>query len=141
MPAHVVQAKGRLVGVLVAQLATAVQAVADYHEAVRDFFARLPAGNGVMVSTIWAELGDSADRWTPRQQLLGHRGVVPVTVRSRKHQRSQFRFACERHLRSALTCSHSTRSGEASGRARTTTASAGASTDTTRHSGRLRPSG
>jgi transposase len=111
VPAPVVRAKSRLVGVLVAQLAATVQAVADYREAVRDCFGRLPAaewattlpaGHGVMVPTIWAELGDAPGRWTSWEHLLGHSGVVPVTVRSGKHQRIQFRFACNRHLRSAL---------------------------------------
>ncbi len=111
VPPHVVRAKSRLVGVLVTQLEAAVSAVADYRQAVTDCFAAmpaaegaqtLPAGHGILVPTIWAELGDMPGRWTSWQHLQGHSGVVPVTVRSGKHQSVHFRFACNRHLRTAL---------------------------------------
>ncbi len=94
-----------------AQLEAALAAVADYREAVTDCFASmpaaawaqtLPAGHGILVPTSWAELGDMPGRWTSWQHLQGHSGVVPVTVRSGKHQSVHFRFACNRHLRTAL---------------------------------------
>jgi len=111
VPAHVVRAKSRLVPVLVTQLETAVQAVADYREAVMDFFGRmpaaewastLPASHGTLVPAIWAELGDAVGRWASWQHLQGHSGVVPVTRRSGKYQGVYFRFACNLHLRRAL---------------------------------------
>ena len=111
VPAHVVRAKSRLVGVLVTQLEAAVTAVTEYREAVTDLFAQLPAatwatslpaGHGILIPTIWAELGDAPDRWTSWQHVQGHSGVVPVTVRSGKSLGVQFRFACNRHLRAAL---------------------------------------
>jgi hypothetical protein len=107
----VVRAKSRLVGALVTQLEAAVTAVDAYREAVTDFFAQLPAaewattlpaGHGILVPTIWAELGDVGGRWASWQHLQGHSGVVPVTVRSGKAQCVQFRFACNRRLRTTL---------------------------------------
>lgn len=111
VPDHVVRAKSRLVHVLVTQLEAAVQAVADYREAVMDFFGcmsaaewatSLPASHGTLVPTIWAELGDAVGRWASWEHLQGHSGVVPVTRRSGKSQGVYFRFACNRHLRRAL---------------------------------------
>lgn len=102
MSAHVVRAKARLVGVLVTQLEAAVHAVAAYREAVADFFGQLPAGHGMLVPTIWAELGDAPGRWASWQHLQGHAGAVPVTVRSGKHHGVAFRFACNKRLRTAV---------------------------------------
>jgi transposase len=94
---------------------TVVQAVDDYRKAVMDFFAALPAAawattlpasQGTLVPTIWAELGDAAGRWASWQHLQGHSGVVPVTVHSGKrsgtHQGIYFRRACNQHLRLAV---------------------------------------
>jgi transposase len=111
VPAPVVRAKTRLVLVLLLQLETVVQAVDDYRKAVMDFFAELPAAawattlpasQGTLVPTIWAELGDAAGRWASWQHLQGHSGVVPVTRSSGKAQGIYFRFACNLHLRRAL---------------------------------------
>jgi transposase len=111
VPAHVVRAKARLVGVLVAQLEALGGAVGAYREAVTGFFARmpaaetattLPAGHGTVVPTIWAELGDAPGRWASWQHLQGHAGAVPVTVRSGQYRNIRFRFACNRHLRTAV---------------------------------------
>ncbi len=111
VPPHVVRAKTRLVLVLLRQLETAVQAVDAYRKAVMEFFAELPAAawattlpasQGTLVPTIWAELGDAASRWVSWQHLQGHSGVVPVTRSSGKSQGIYFRFGCNLHLRRAL---------------------------------------
>jgi len=112
VPAHVVRAKARLVGVLVDELTAVVRAVAEYRKAVDDCFAalpgaelarRLPAGqSGTTVPTLWAELGDAAGRWQSFQHLQAHAGAVPVTARSGKHRVVRFRFACNSHLRHAV---------------------------------------
>ncbi len=76
-----------------------------------DFFASLPAAEwastlpasqGTLVPTIWAELGDALGRGRSWQHLQGHSGVVPVTRSSGKAQGVYFRFACNLHLRRAL---------------------------------------
>lgn len=112
MPAHVVRAKARLVGALVAQLDATVRSVQEYREAVEAFFASLPAAawaqtlpagkTGTTVPTVWAELGDAAGRWASFPHLQGQAGAVPVTDRSGKHHLVHFRFACNTHLRAAV---------------------------------------
>ncbi len=112
VPAHVIRAKARLVQVLVEQLDTVVQATASYHEESVRFFAALPAAEwvrslpgghqGLMVPTIWAELGDAPGRWQSWQHLQAYAGMVPVTQRSGKQHRVRFRFACNTHMRYAL---------------------------------------
>ncbi|HTY76576.1 MAG TPA: transposase [Candidatus Bathyarchaeia archaeon] len=111
VPEHVARAKSRLTLVLLQQLETVVEAVDEYRKVVMDFFASLPAAEwattlpasqGTLVPTIWAELGDALGRWRSWQHLQGHSGVVPVTRSSGKSQRIAFRFACNLHLRRAL---------------------------------------
>jgi len=111
VPAHVVRAKQRLVEVLLRQLEPVVEAVDAYRKDIMDFFAALPAAEwastlpasqGTLVPTIWAELGDALGRWRSWQHLQGHSGVVPVTRSSGKSQSIAFRFACNLHLRRAL---------------------------------------
>jgi len=112
VPAHVVRAKARLVGVLVDELDTVVRAVNEYRTAIDDFFAAmpeaewarsLPAGqSGTTVPTLWAELGDAPGRWQDFRHLQAQAGAVPVTERSGKHQFVRFRFACNTHLRYAV---------------------------------------
>jgi transposase len=111
VPEHVVRAKRRLVEVLLRQLEPVVAAVDDYRKTVMDFFAALPAAEwattlpasqGTLVPTIWAELGDASGRWASWQHVQGHGGVVPVTRSSGRSQSVSFRFACNLHLRRAL---------------------------------------
>ena len=112
VPAHVIRAKARVVQVLVEQLDIVVKATASYHEEIVCFFAALPAAEwmrslpggqqGLMVPTIWAELGDAPGRWQSWQHLQAYAGMVPVTERSGKQHRVRFRFACNTQLRYAL---------------------------------------
>lgn len=111
VPAHVVRAKARLVGVLLEQLHATVTGVEAYREAVDDFFGTLPAAqwvrslpggkSGLTVPTLWAELGDAQARWSSGAHLQAEGGTVPVTARSGKSALVRFRFACNRHLRAA----------------------------------------
>jgi transposase len=112
VPAHVMRAKACLVQVLVAQLDTLVAAIARYQAEIDRFFAALPAAewmnslpvgqHGMMVPTIWAELGDASDRWQSVHHLQAHAGMVPATERSGKQRLVRFRFACNTHLRYAV---------------------------------------
>src|SRR4030066_2125462 len=73
VPAHVVRAKARLVGVLAAGLEVARTGLADYKAEIERFFASMPAAEtarslpggktGTVIPTIWAELGGAAGRW------------------------------------------------------------------------------
>ena len=111
VPAHVARAKSRLVLVLLQQLEPVVTAVDEYRQVVMDCFvvqpaaewaSTLPASQGTLVPTSWAELGDALGRWRSWQHLQGYSGVVPVTRSSGKSQSVSFRFACNLHLRRAL---------------------------------------
>jgi len=112
VPAHVMRAKARLVHTLIAQLEPLVEAGTTYQEEIDRFFAALPAAewmnslpvghHGMMVPTIWAELGDAPDRWQSGPHLQAHAGMVPVTARSGKQQVVRFRFACNTYLRYAV---------------------------------------
>lgn len=111
-PAHVVRAKARLVRLLAAELEIVRTGVADYHAEIERFFASMPAAEtartlpagktGVVVPTIWAELGDARGRWESFRHVQAQGGSVPVTQRSGKSTFVQFRFACNKRLRHAL---------------------------------------
>ena len=112
VPAHVVRAKARLVGVLAAGLEVARTGLADYKAEIERFFASMPAAEtarslpggktGTVIPTIWAELGDAAGRWESFRHLQAQGGNVPVTKRSGKTTFVQFRFACNKRLRHAV---------------------------------------
>ena len=111
VPAHVVRAKARLLGVLLTQLTTTTEAVDSYREAIADFFAAMPAGDwarslpggqaGTIVPTLIAELGDAPGRWDSVMHLQAQAGMVPATRRSGQQLAVGFRRACNRHLRYA----------------------------------------
>lgn len=112
VPAHVVRAKARLVGVLVAELEVVRTGLADYYAEIERFFASMPAAEtartlpagktGVVIPTIWAHLGDAPGRWESPGHLQAQAGAVPVTKRSGKSTFVQFRFACDKRWRYAL---------------------------------------
>ena len=111
IPEHVVRAKARLLGVLVAQLKALLPAVKSYEEKIEDFFASLPAAkltqtlpgakSGTTLPMLWAELGDAKNRWQSWQHLQAEAGTVPVTQKSGKSCAVQFRYACNKVLRYA----------------------------------------
>lgn len=111
VPEHVVRAKMRLMSVLVGQLEVLREAVGDYEERVRSFFASMPAAElvktlpgaktGTILATLWAELGDAKDRWQSFRHLQAEAGVVPVTKASGKSRIIEFRFSCNKVLRHA----------------------------------------
>jgi hypothetical protein len=112
VPEHVVRAKARLLAALVVQLEAALQAVKQYEEQVKGFFASMPAADlvktlpggksGTTVPILWAELGDAKSRWESFRHLQAEAGAVPVTQSSGKSRFVQFRFACNKHLRYAI---------------------------------------
>ena len=102
VPEHVVRAKARLMAVLVVQLKTLREAVKNYNERIRSFFASMPAAElvktlpgaktGTIVATLWAELGDAKSRWESFRHLQAEAGVVPVTRASGKSRRGAVSF-------------------------------------------------
>lgn len=106
-----VRAKSQLLKVLLAQLETLSGAVESYHERVKNFFAAMPAAElvktlpgaktGTIVAMLWAELGDSKNRWQSFHHLQAEAGVVPVTKASGKSRIVHFRFSCNKVMRHA----------------------------------------
>jgi transposase len=111
VPDHVVRAKSQLLRVLLAQLEALSGALESYHERVKNFFATMPAAElvktlpgaktGTIVAMLWAELGDSKNRWQSFHHLQAEAGVVPVTKASGKSRVVHFRFSCNKVMRHA----------------------------------------
>lgn len=111
VPAHVVRVHAQRLRVLLEQLAVIQNAVGAYSTAIDDFFGRMPAADwarslpggasGTTVARLYAEIGDAAGRWQTFRHLQAHGGTVPVTERSGKQVIVKFRFACNKHLRTA----------------------------------------
>lgn len=111
VPAHVVRSKSKLVLVLVEQLSVTAKSVSQYKQEIQDFFARLPVAqmtsalpagkSGVIVPTLFAELGDASGRWTSFRHLQAEAGSIPYTVQSGKSRTVHFRFSCNKRLRYA----------------------------------------
>jgi transposase len=106
-------AKGELARVLVAVLERLVPEIAKLASRIEHAVAELPDGRIVMsfpragricAAQILAELGDVRERFPTEHQLAAEAGVCPVTHASGKSRSVAFRWACNKNLRSALTC-------------------------------------
>ena len=112
LPAHVVRLKSRLMLTLLRELAPTLAAVAEYREAITDFFGTLPTAEvarslpigktGTTIPSLWAELGDDRDRWPSFRHLQAYAGSVPETERSGKCVVAKFRYSCNTALRAAV---------------------------------------
>jgi transposase len=107
------EAKRSQVLVLVAVLRPLVAQLAKLTAAIEHDVAQLAAGRIVMslpragrvnAAQILAELGDERSRFVDGDHLAAEAGVVPVTRMSGKHRAALCRFACNKRLRSAITC-------------------------------------
>lgn len=67
------------------------------------FIKSFPATGDTNAALIVAELGDDPNRFTSRDHLASEAGVTPVTRASGKRHVVSFRYACNKHLRNALT--------------------------------------
>ena len=63
-----------------------------------------PRAGRICAAQILAELGDVRDRFQTNDQLAAEAGVAPVTYASGKSRGVGFRWACNKRLRTALTC-------------------------------------
>jgi transposase len=110
---HEEDAKRAAVLALVAVVRTLVLQLAKLTAAIEHDVAQLPTGRIVMslpragrvnAAQIVAELGDDRSRFVDGDHLAAEAGVVPVTRMSGKHRAALCRFACNKRLRSAITC-------------------------------------
>jgi len=107
------EAKGEIARTLAGLLERLVAAIAKLSSRIEHAVAELPDGRIVMsfpragrvcAAQILAELGDVRERFPTEGQLAAEAGVCPVTHASGKSRGVVFRWACNKNLRSALTC-------------------------------------
>jgi transposase len=91
---------------LVAQVQTLTAAVEHAVEAHQDgqVVTSLFRSGRVCAAQILSELGDDRVRFASAEHLAAEAGVAPITRESGKHRAVGFRWACNKRLRSALTC-------------------------------------
>ena len=90
---------------LVAQLATlsaAIEHAVDAHPDGKIVTPLFRSGR-ICAAQLLAELGDDRARFVSGDHLAAEGGVAPVTRESGKHRAVTFRWACNMHLRTALT--------------------------------------
>lgn len=106
-------AKGELARALVAVLDRLVPEIAKLSSRIEHAVAELPDGKIVMsfprsgricAAQILVELGDVRERFPTEDQLAAEAGVCPVTHASGKSRGVVFRWACNKNLRTAITC-------------------------------------
>lgn len=107
------EAKGECVRALVAVLRPLVAQVQTLTAAVEHAVEAHPDGQvvtslfrsgRVCAAQILAELGDDRVRFASAEHLGAEAGVAPITRESGKHRAVGFRWACNKRLRSALSC-------------------------------------
>jgi transposase len=107
------EAKGEAVRALVSVLEPLVQQVQKLSAAVEHAITThadastlisFPRIGRINAAQILSELGDDRARFTSEEHLAAEAGVAPVTYASGKHRGVVFRWACNKRLRSAITC-------------------------------------
>lgn len=107
------EAKGELVRALARTLQSLVAEIARLTSRIEHAIAQLPDGRIVMsfprtgricAAQILAELGDVRERFQTPDQLFAEAGLAPVTYQSGKSRGVGWRWACNKRLRSAITC-------------------------------------
>lgn len=107
------EAKGEMVRALVAGLGPLVTRIIDLTARIRHETAASEDGQIIMsfpragqlcAGQILAELGEDRARYLTPDQLAADAGLAPVTRQSGKSRGVSFRWACNRRLRTALTC-------------------------------------
>jgi len=106
------EASGDLVRALVAVLVPLVAQIQQLSAAIAAAVADHPDGplvqsfprsGQVNAGQLLAELGDDRARFPTPEQLAAEAGAAPVTRASGKHRAVVFRWACNKHLRRAVT--------------------------------------
>ncbi len=107
------EAKREIARVLAVMLERLVAEIAKLSSRIERAVAQLPDGRIIMsfpragrinAAQILAELGDVRERFPTEDQLAAAAGVCPVTHASGKSRGVVFRWACNKSLRTAITC-------------------------------------
>ena len=107
------EAKGEVVHALVAVPGPLVTRILDLTARIRDETAAsedgqilmsFPRAGQVCAAQSLDELGEDRSRYLTPDQLAADAGLAPVTRQSGKSRGVSFRWACNRRLRTALTC-------------------------------------
>ena len=107
------EAKGEMVRALVAVLGPLVTRIIDLTARIRhetaasedgQILMSFPRAGQLCAGQILAELGEDRARYLTPDQLAADAGLAPVTRQSGKSRGVSFRWACNRRLRTALTC-------------------------------------
>lgn len=106
------EASGRLVRALVAVLRPLLIQIRDLEKLIAQQMAEhpdapivqsFPRAGSVNAAQLLAEIGDDRKRFSSFDHLAALSGVCPVTFQSGKHRGVNFRFACNKRLRCAVT--------------------------------------
>jgi transposase len=106
------EASGRMVRSLVAVLRPLVVQIREIEKLIAEqleehpdapVIQSFPRTGSVNAAQLLAEIGDDRARFASFDQLAALYGACPVTFQSGKHRGVNFRFACNKRLRCALT--------------------------------------
>jgi transposase len=107
----VTRAKSLLAVSLARQLRVLGKQLEEYRQRIEEVFARhpdsglfdsLPGAGPKLAPRLLAECGDDRDRFDSPQALQCYAGTAPVTQQSGRRKLVRVRFACDKHLRSAV---------------------------------------
>jgi|TARA_B100000315_G_C14531073_1_gene566202 hypothetical protein len=109
VPEHISRPQARAAQTLLRELDLAHKEVEAYRKAIEAFFDNLPVAeiaktlpggkSGIMIPSLWAELGDGQHRWESFRHLQASSGAVPLTDQSGNYKATKYRFACNKRLR------------------------------------------
>jgi transposase len=106
------EASGELVRALIAVLTPLGSQIQQLTAAIAGALAQhpdhivvqhLPRSGQLNAAQLLAELGDDRGRFADAEHLAAEAGMAPVTRQSGQHRGVGFRWACNKHLRQALT--------------------------------------
>ena len=110
--AHITRVQSRQLLHVIDELSLIVASVKDYDQEIERFFLTLKTVDiarslhtcktGIILPTLWAELGDAPGRWESFRHLQGYAGTTPYTKQSGKSKTVLFRYGCNKVLRYAI---------------------------------------
>lgn len=106
-----IRAKSRLMLVLVGQLLTLIEQIAQYDKEItalflthedKEVFSSLPRAGKRLAPRLLAEIGDDRTRYHDATSLQALAGTAPVAFQSGNYAKAHKRYACLKPLRNAL---------------------------------------